>query len=104
LQGVEPGGVCFQRGFDVADLFHDRRDILTFGFGLPDLLGEQVAPRLQIFGLFLQSFALGFEGFKAGHIEEGLRGLTGFEPGDDVRQVFAQQGDVEHDAFELNEK
>ncbi len=104
LQGVEPGGVCFQRGFDVADLFHDRRDILAFGFGLPDLLGEQVAPRLQIFGLFLQGFALGFEGFKAGHIEEGLRALTGFEPGDDVGQVFAQQGDVEHDAFELNEK
>ena len=61
-----------------------------------DLLRERVAARLQLLGARLQRLALAFERAEPRRVEEGLRRLACVEAGEDLREVLAQERDVEH--------
>jgi hypothetical protein len=96
LDHVEPLGRRLQLVADAAHFGHHRRAVFTLRLQLADLLGQAVAPRLQLLGAGLQGLALGFERLETRDVQKGLRRLALVEPRNDAGQILAQQVDVEH--------
>jgi len=96
LDRVEPLGRVLQFAADATDLGHRRRRVFALGLRLPDLLGKAVAARLQLFGPGLNGLALRLERGEARDVEERLRRFAPLQTSDDLRQILAQQIDVEH--------
>ena len=94
LQRVEAGGGRIQLFFQAIHRRHDVVGAFTLGLALADLFGQGVALRLQLFGAGLQGLALRLQCGERVHLQEGLGGLAGFQPGDNAGQVFSEQGDV----------
>ena len=65
---------------------------------LPISREQRVAPRLQLLGAGLQRLALGLERDEAVDVEKRLRRRARLEAGDDLREILAQERDVEHGA------
>ena len=96
LDRLEPLGAGLQLVADAGHLGHQRRASPPLRLELADLLGQAVAPRLQLLGAGLDRLALGLERGEALARRERAAGPCAFEPGDHAVEVAAQQGDVEH--------
>ena len=94
LDLLQAGGGLLELVLERGNLRHYCIDRLALALELPDLLGQLVALRLQFFGAALDGLALGFQRGEGDDVEEALRRLARFEPGDDRGQVFTKQGDV----------
>ena len=94
----------FELGFDVGRLRHHRVDFRlarrAFGFDLSDLLAQGIALGLDFFGAGLNRFALRLQSGKGFNVQKLLGGFAGFESGNGLRQVFAQQIDIKHGLFQ----
>src|SRR5258706_13016138 len=75
------------------DFGHQRRWVFAFGFGLPDLLRQLIALRLQFLRLRLHCFALDFQTLERRGVE---RDAASGEPRGDALRIIAQQLDVQH--------
>jgi hypothetical protein len=93
---TSPLGRALQLATDAADLVHHRRSVFALGLQLADLLRQAVAACLQLLGAGLDRLALGFERGEALDVEKRLRRLAPLQTSDDLRQILAQQIDVEH--------
>ncbi len=87
-------------GFEALDFVTQARDLReqrcrVFALALrdADLLGQRIAPRLQVLRVHLDIFARGFERFEARHVE---RDAALFQRGSDQRNIVTQQIDIEH--------
>jgi hypothetical protein len=98
LDGLQPRGRCFQFGLGGADLGHGGIGLgmQTLALQAANLFGQAVALRLQLFGAHLNAFALGFQCREGGFIQIRLGLLALVEFGQDLGQVFAQKGNVQH--------
>ena len=96
LQQLQALGRLLQVVFDAGHLGHDVVHAFALGFALANLLGQAVAPGLQLLGVGLQGFALTLQRLKGVDIQKGLRGFAGVEALQDMRQVASEQIDIEH--------
>ena len=98
LNLVQTGAAGFQLGLKRTDLRHHRSGVFAFGLKLADLFGQRVALVLQLFSAGLDGLAFSLQRLKDFYIEEDLRVLAGFQPGNRRGQVFTEQVDVKHGA------
>ncbi len=96
LDHLEPFGRDLQRIADARHLGHRLGGVLPLRLALADLLRQRVAARLQLLGAGLDRLAFVLERTEPFDVEVGLRRLAALEALDHVRQVLAQQSDVEH--------
>ena len=73
-----------------------RAGVAALRLELADLARQRVASRLQFLGAGLQRLALALERREARDVEERLWRLARLQTRDDLRQVLAQERDVEH--------
>ncbi len=96
LQGGERCLVGLQLLADAADFLEHGRGVLALALEHADLLGERVALRLQLLGAQLQLAALVLERAEARRVEFEAAPL---KAGDDRREFFSEQLDIEHASF-----